>query len=176
MPRNLAPTVRLDFIRLTMPPNIATHVYLGGQQIMLQDLLKQSVLDPACEQHFYCNWDIPSNCDDQGSDDQADCQMKYVKPCKSCDECSIAEYTDGTGAKSPSKCMTLSAIFGFGYPTQCSILWIIIGGIVCMVCTGWGVKCYLHGGGEIVITGGDGKTCCSICGKLECNCAKASLF
>ena len=40
--------------------------------------------------------------------------------------------------------MTFSAVFGFKYPDQCILLWIIAGGIVFMVCSWWGVKCYLH--------------------------------
>ena len=41
--------------------------------------------------------------------------------------------------------MTFSAVFGFKYPDQCTLLWIIAGGIVFMVIAGWGVKCYLRG-------------------------------
>ena len=57
--------------------------------------------------------------------------MKFMKPCKSCDECTIAEYTDGIGAKGPSKCLTFSAMLGFQYPDQCIIIWIILGIIPC---------------------------------------------
>merc|ERR1711957_893579 len=104
---------------------------------------------PACEQHFYCNHMVDENCrsDDAGCD---------TTPCGSCDECTIAEYTDGVGAKNPSKCMTFGALFGFGYPTQCIIIWLIFGAIFLLCCGGWGTKCYIaHKSGHVSINNGD---------------------
>jgi hypothetical protein len=81
---------------------------------------------PECAVHYYCG----------------------REGCPECTECTIAEYTDGRGATEADQCMTFSAVFGLKYPGQCTLFWIIAGGILFMVVVGWVVKCYLHGGGN----------------------------
>ena len=94
---------------------------------------------PACEQHSYCNHDV--DCTEDGGGLKPDCQN--TKPCGSCDKCTITEYTDGTGAKSPSKCLTLSAVFGLHYPNQCWIIWIILGGVVACIVASLSIYCLI---------------------------------
>ena len=86
---------------------------------------------PECEVHWYCD--------------------RFG--CGECNECTIAEYTDGTGATKAEKCMTFGAVFGFKYPSQCSIIWIIFAGIVLLCCGGWGTKWYVaHKSGQLRTT------------------------
>ena len=52
--------------------------------------------------------------------------------------------------------MTFGAVFGFGYPTQCIIIWLIFGAIFLLCCGGWGTKCYIaHKSGHVSINNGD---------------------
>ena len=77
------------------------------------------------------------------------CQESSL-PCGSCETCTIAEYTDGEGATEPSKCMSFGAVFGFRYPTQCIITWLVLGAILLLCAGGLGIKCYIASKSEYV--------------------------
>ena len=66
-------------------------------------------------------------------------------PCRSCEACTIAEYTTGEGATEPSRCISRGAAFGFKYLSQCSITWVYMACILMFALASVACCCYCCG-------------------------------